>query len=332
MLHTLKKEGNISSIRDISKATGLSIGTISRYINNSGYVSKESAEKIKKAIKELDYVPNENARAIFKNRSNLIGIVVSSLSNPFFAEMAMRLEEKAFKKGYGVILFTTNDDAEKEREALKLLKGYRVRGIITTRTQLKDVMANLKMPVISFETEVNNEIITVSADNFKGGQLAFNHLMDKGCQNILHIRGPKNFEASELRYEGFKSEAKKHNKNFDIIRFDSDFHVSYNLEKNIGDKDITKYDGIFVFNDIAAVLILRYLLERGVKIPEETKVIGFDNSYMGALLYPSLTTIEQSVDGISSKCIDLLVDLIEGKEVKATRFYDPVKLIQREST
>jgi len=327
------EEGAIdSSIRDISKATGLSIATISRYINDSGYVSSESAEVIKKAIKELDYVPNENARAVFKNSSNLIGIVVSSLSNPFFAEMTMHLEEKAQERGYGVILFTTNDDIDKEREAIRLLKGYRVKGIITTRTQLKSEMSKLKTPIVSFETEVNDKIITVAADNFKGGQLALKHLLERGCKKILHIRGPKSFEAAELRYLGFQDEAKRQNVNFDIVQFDSDFHVAYNLEENIGDKDITEYDGIFVFNDIAAVLILRYLLKRGVNIPKETKVIGFDNSYIGGLSYPSLTTIEQSVDGIASKCINLLLDLVEGKNIKEKRFYDPVKLIQREST
>lgn len=322
----------MSSIRDIAKATGLSIGTISRYINKSGYVSKESANKIDIAIKKLDYVPNEHARAVFKNKSKLIGIVVSSLSNPFFSEMTMHLERKAQEKGYGVILFTTDDNKEKEKQAFRLLKGYRVRGIIATRTQLKSEIDKMKIPIISFETEVNENVITVSSDNYGGGALALNHLVDKGCKKILHIKGPSNFDATEERCRGFVDEANKKRINVDIIQFDSDFNLEYSLEKMIKDFDISKYDGIFAFNDIAAVLITGYLLEKGIRIPEDIKIIGFDNSYIGDLIYPKLTTIEQPVDKISSKCIDLLIDIIEERKVKQKQYLEPVKLIERKST
>ncbi|HHX66479.1 MAG: LacI family DNA-binding transcriptional regulator [Miniphocaeibacter sp.] len=322
----------MASIRDIAKETGLSIGTISRYINKSGYVSKESAEKIKIAIKELDYVPNEHARAVFKNKSKLIGILLPSLSNPFFAEMTMHLEREAQTKGYGVILFTTDDNVEKEKQAFKLLKGYRVQGIITTRTQLKEEISKTKIPIISFETEVNDDVITVSSDNYEGGRIAFNHLQNRGCKKILHIKGPSRFDATESRCKGFLDEAKNKNVKVDIIQFDSDFNLEYSLEKMIRNYDITQYDGIFAFNDIAAVLIIGYLLEKNIKIPEDIKIIGFDNSYMGDLIYPKLTTIDQPVDKISSKCMELLIDIIEGKDLPKKHFLEPVKLIQRKST
>ena len=321
----------MSSIRDIAKESGLSIGTISRYINKSGYVSVESAKKIEKAIKDLDYVPNEHARAVFKNKSKLIGVVVSSLSNPFFSEMTMYLEREAHKKGYGVILFTTDDDIEKEKQAFKLLKGYRVRGIIATRTQLKEEIEKSKIPIISFETEVSDNVITVSSDNYLGGRIALEHLVDKKCKRILHIKGPEKFDATENRCKGFLDAAKEKDINVDIIQFDSDYHLNYSIEKMLDNYDITKYDGIFAFNDIAAILIIGYLLEKKVKIPEEIKVIGFDNSYMGDLIYPKLTTIEQPADKISSKCIDLLIDIIENREVKEKHYLEPVKLIKRES-
>ncbi|MDL2310950.1 LacI family transcriptional regulator, partial [Peptostreptococcaceae bacterium OttesenSCG-928-C18] len=319
-------------IRDIAKASGLSIGTISRYINKSGYVSKESSKKIEKAIKDLDYVPNEHARAVFKNKSKLIGIVVSSLSNPFFSEMTMYLERKAQEKGYGVILFTTDDDIEKEKQAFELLKGYRVRGIIATRTQLKEEMEKSKIPIVSFETEVNENVINVSSDNYLGGKIALKHLTEQNCKKILHIKGPEKFDATENRCKGFLDAAKEKNVNVDIIQFDSDYHLDYSIEKMLDNYDITKYDGIFAFNDIAAILVIGYLLEKKVRIPEDIKIIGFDNSYMGDLIYPKLTTIEQSADKISSKCIDLLINIIEDREVKEKHYLEPVRLIKRESS
>lgn len=322
----------MSSIRDIAKVTGLSIGTISRHINRSGYVSEKSAEKIQKAIIELDYVPNEHARAVFKNETNLIGVIVSSLSNPFFAEMTTHLERKAQSKGYGVIICTTDDDPERERQAFKLLRGYRVSGIISMRTRLRNIIKKINIPIISFETEMNEDVITVASDNYEGGKLALDYLYDKGCKKILHIKGPFDFRATESRCEGFSDEAKKKNIDIDIIQLDADFSLGSKLDDMLTNQDILGYDGIFVFNDIAAVLVMGHLQEKGKRIPEDIKVIGFDNSFIGELVYPKLTTIKQPIDEIASKSINLLVDIIEGNEVEKKQIVLPVELLERDST
>ncbi len=320
------------SIRDISKHTGLSIGTISRYINKSGYVSEKSGEKIEAAIKALDYVPNEHARALFSKETKLIGVIVSSLSNPFFAELTMYLEQNAKEYGYGIILFTSDDDEEKESEALRSLKAYRVSGIITTRTQLRKELEELNIPIITFEDNSCSNVISVSADNYLGGQLAFRHLYEKGCKKILHIKGPSQFYATEMRYEGFIHEAEKYGVNVDVHEFLTDYKLDYDLKQMIKDIDLSSYDGIFAFNDIAATLVLSYMQHIGIRVPEDVKLIGFDNSYISGLVNPKLTTIEQSAKDIGFKCIELLMNNIKGEDVSQKEHLVPITLIEREST
>lgn len=320
------------SIRDIAEYSGLSIGTISRYINKSGYVSDKSGKIIENAIRELDYVPNEHARAIFRNESKLIGVIVSSLSNPFFSELTMYFEKKAQEYGYGIILFTTDDNPVKERDAIISLKGYRVSGIITTRTQIADELESLKIPVISFEGGDNSNLISVSADNYTGGQMAFNHLYEIGCKNMLLIKGPNKFHATEMRAKGFLNSAIGKDVNVETFDFTSDFNLNYNFEKIIKNFEIKGYDGIFAFNDIAATILLSHLQGLGIRVPEDIKLIGFDNSFISELVTPKLTTINQSALEISNKCIELLMNIIKGKDVELCEHLLPVKLIKRKST
>jgi len=162
--------------------------------------------------------------------------------------------------------------------------------------------------------------------------MAFDHLYEKGCRKILHIKGPSSFEATELRCKGFLDQAKTKNIEVDVIEFQNDFQVKM-LEEDIKSiKDITNYDGIFVFNDIGAATVMRYLKKRKIKIPQEVQIIGFDNSFIGELLYPSLTTINQHIEKLGTTIIELLMKLINGEKVLIQDYIMETKLIERETT
>ncbi|PAE20326.1 LacI family transcriptional regulator [Bacillus sp. 7504-2] len=322
----------MTNMRRIAKEAGVGIATVSRYINNTGYVSDELKKKIEEAIERTNYRPNELARAIFNRNSKIIGLIVPNISNPYFNELALIIEEVVSEAGYSIFLCNTNDELEKERHYINVLQGHRVAGIITVRSRCKEEYTFLGVPVVSFESVISNEIVTVATDNVKGGKLAFNHLYECGCRKIVHVSGPNYSSAITDRCSGFLKEAEKKQITIDLLQFDTDFQRKM-LESNIRAlEDIEKYDGIFVFNDIAAATVIRYCQFKKVKIPEEVQVIGYDNSYIGEFLYPSLTTIEQSVQEVGITLADVVIRLIRGEEIKERRISIEPKLIKRETT
>lgn len=322
----------MANIREIAKKAGIGIATVSRYLNDTGYVSEESRKKIQKVIDELNYTPNALARAMFTKNSKTIGLMIPNISNPFFNQMASIIEKYANSKGYTIFLCNTDDNKEKEKSYLEVLQSHRVAGIIASRSQCKEEYKNIDIPVVAFENHILDNIPTVSSDNYNGGKMAFNHLYEKGCRKVLHIKGPVSFEATELRYKGFLDAAIAKDVEVDFVELQGDFQVKM-LEADIDSvKSICDYDGIFIFNDIAAATVMRTLIKRGVRIPQEIQIIGFDNSFIGELLYPSLTTINQPIEELGSTIIKLLIKLINGENVPTQDYIMETKLIKRETT
>lgn len=326
------KGGEMASFRDIAKKTGLSISTISRYINSSGYVSKESSERIRKVIEELDYVPNRNAQAIFNKKSGSIGLVIPSFVNPFFSQLATIIGNMIQDDGFGCVLCFTEDNPEKEKNALDLLNGYRVDGIIIARSCNVEKARKLSIPVVSFETKISDEVITVSADNYQGGLLAFEHLFENGCRKLLYIRGPKEFIAIEDRGRGFMDGAESKGMEADILQLDTDYLLDGDFDHELGQIDFAKYDGIFVFNDINCLYVINYLMRRGISIPKDIQVIGFDNAYFSKMNIPRLTTIEQSANDTARVIYDCLKGLMENNAQPIKDRILPVRLIKGETT
>lgn len=322
----------MASIRDISKKTGLSISTISRYLNSSGYVSKESADLIRQVVADLDYVPNRNAQAIFNKRSGSIGLVIPSLVNPFFAELATIIGNLIQDDGFGCVLCFTEDNLQKEEAALDLLNGYRVDGIIVARGRNLEKIQKLSIPVVSFETLIADDIITVSADNYQGGRMAFDHLYEAGCRKILHFKGPNRFVATEDRCLGFVDAAKERGIEVDLFPLSTDYLLGKNFDQELNQIDFSNYDGIFVFNDINCIYIINYLKKHNFSIPDDIQVIGFDNSYLSSINLPRLTTIEQSPEDIATTTYSCLKDLMDGSNQSTRNRLVPVKLIQGETT
>ena len=322
----------LSNIREIAKRAGVGIATVSRYLNGTGYVSDEVKLKIQKEIDESGYTPNALARAIFTKNSKTIGLMIPNITNPFFNQMATAIEEYSNKMGYTIFLCNMEDNKEKEIKYLDVLKSHRVAGIIASRSQCNEEYLNLQIPVVSFENHISPQIITISSDNYNGGRKAFNHLYEKGCRNILHIKGPVQFEATEARCKGFVDAAAEKNIEVDIVEFESDFKVRM-LERDLNNiKDIDTYEGIFVFNDIAAAIVMKHLNKKGIKVPEQIQIIGYDNSFIGELLQPSLTTIDQSVSELGKLAVELLIRVINGEDVPIEDILLETKLIQRDTT
>jgi len=322
----------MANIRDIAREAGVGIATVSRYINGTGNVSEKNKTKIEEAIAVFNYKPNELARAIFSKNTKLIGLIVPNISNPYFNELASIIEEYISSKGYSLFLCNANDDVEKEKNYINILHGHRVAGIITVRNQLDIEYISDTIPVVSFEGFISEDIVTLETANYKGGQMAFEHLYENGCKKLLHIQGPNYSNAIYDRMRGFVDSALRKNVSVTTVKFETDFQRNMFEHNSKVLKGVEQYDGIFVFNDIAAAIVIRYCKEQGIVIPRDLQVIGFDNSYIGEFLYPSLTTIEQSVYEVGKILSETLIQIIDGLEIKGKKIIIEPKLIIREST
>ncbi len=323
----------MANIREIAKRAGIGIATVSRYFNNSGYVSEESRRKIKKVVDELDYTPNALARAIFTKDTKIIGLLIPNITNPFFNQMVAELETIFIEQGYTIIFFNTNDDPEKERVHLATLKSYRVAGIVAMRTMIPKEYVNIDIPVVAFENKISEDGITISSDNYKGGELAFEHLYDGGCRKILHIQGPETFVATTDRLNGFLDAAsKRKDARVDVVKLDTDFHIKLLKTIIANIKNIKDYDGIFIFNDISAAVVMKYLFDLHILIPLDIQIVAFDNSFIGELLQPTLTTISQPMAELSHLTAELLIKQIKGEKIKQREYFLETKLIKRNTT
>ncbi len=323
----------MSNIRKVAKLSGVSISTVSRYINKTANVKESTKIKIEKVIYDLNYVPNALARSIFSKTTFQIGLIIPTLSNPFFSEISFAIENFASIKGYSVILNIVNDDKEKEKKIIKTLIESRVDGIIVARTKHKELYENLDIPIVALENKINDKIPLLYADNWNGGRLALEHLVTCGCEKILMFVGDNKHLPIRLRKNGFMDLARESNISIATRQlFDEDENKSITELKFLF-SDAELYDGIFVYNDIMAVNLIRYLSAKNLfnEIGKKINIIGFDNAIISRHMNPTITTISQNFDVLGKKSISLLINLINGECVQPISIIKTT-LIKRETT
>lgn len=327
-------------ITDVAKKAGVSVTTVSRVLNNRGYISEETRKKVFQAMKDINYKPNELARSLYKKKSNMIGLIVPIVSHPFFAELSFHLEHYAYNKGYKLLLCNSNRDITKEKKYIEMLKMHQVEGIIMGSHVLEvEEYLNLDLPIVAFDRTLSNNIPIVSSDNVMGGKLASGLLIKKKCTNLVYIYGGidgphhKSLLASE-RYQGFLDGVNL-SKNDQISLSTHELNTS-DTEEMVNEiinflKTNSNIDGVFASSDIIAATVIRACHRLNKKIPNEIKIIGYDNIELSALISPSLTTINQPIKKMSELTIELLSQQIKGEKVSMVNSV-PVTLIERETT
>ena len=180
----------VAKLTDVAKLAGVSPTTVSRVINNKGYLSQKTINKVRSAMKELGYQPNSLARSLQGKSAKLVGLIFPSASNIFFAELIERLERELFSRGYKTILCNSENDPSKEREYLEMLSAHQVDGIISSSHNLGiDDYEKVEAPIVAFDRNLAPNVPIISSDNFEGGKLAASLLEKNGCQNIMMITG-----------------------------------------------------------------------------------------------------------------------------------------------
>jgi LacI family transcriptional regulator len=326
------------TIKDIAREADVSITTVSRVFNNKAEgMSKETRKKVLKVMEELNYQPNKLARGLVTKRSNLLGLIVPNISNPFFPELCRGAEDEANQRDYSLIICNSDDQSKKEENYLRLLQEQQVDGILlSSMNQLshtsKDQLDSGKIPYVLFDRgeEANNHS-GVFLDNEKGGYFAGKHLTDLGHTKIACMTGPLEILNAQQRLSGFQralTEAYIELPKSYILVGDFQMEEAYLIAKKfLQNNSVT---AIFASNDLMACGIYQAAHELGIQIPEQLSIVGFDDIPLVTTLIPKLTTVRQGTYEMGRKAIELLINKIENDSSEGVVF-EPA-LIVREST
>lgn len=306
----------MAGIKDVAKLAQVGVGTVSRVINESGYVSQETRKKIEEAMKQLDYTPNELARNLYRKKTGIIAVLVPTISHPFFAELVNHIEIELHQHGYKTMLCNTAQDRNMESEYLQMLRQNIVEGVITGVHSL-DVQEylNVNRPIVALDRYLSEEIPVVSVDHVRGGITAAKELMRCGCRKVVQIMGAKRVQSpAQNRHEAFEEELKRAGievcsyemewNKYDIRYFNEVTHRVY--EEN------PDADGMFG-TDLLALSYMRTAMEHGKRIPEDLKVVAYDGTDVTEMVYPSVTIIKQPIEKLAREAVRLIIREIEGK-------------------
>ena len=173
----------MATLKDVAKASGLTVGTVSRVLNNRGYISDKTREKVYQVMKELNYQPNETARALSKQKSNTIGVILPNIEHPYFSKVLSRLEREAARQGYRIMLFVSRYKEEREEHCIEMCKSERVAGVVLCSGSFEtEKFEGLDFPLITLERSMDEGTSGIECDNYQGGTLATELLINKGCR------------------------------------------------------------------------------------------------------------------------------------------------------
>jgi len=326
------------TLKMVAERAGVSVNTASRAINNKLDINKETKKRILKVAQELGYVRNDTAVALRTKKTGTIGVVIADNRNPFYAEVLNGMEVAARGKNYHIILANTQRDYRKEEEAINLLLAKRVDGLLITPVQDRDddiknlIEANIPFVVVGRDFE-NIEVDAVYNDEVKGGFLATEYLIKKGHKKIALINGFLYKSPAKGRLEGYKKALNKYRIPLDnslISVGDINIEDGYERTKQMLEK-ILDFTAIFAYNDMMAFGSMQAIKEKGLRIPEDIGLIGYDDILFSSLISPALTTIRLKKQELGVKSVKLLFSRINGNRKKTKKVMLGVELVVRET-
>ncbi|MGM9668338.1 MAG: LacI family DNA-binding transcriptional regulator [Faecousia sp.] len=328
------------SIKDIAKESGVSIATVSRVINKTGRYSKETEDKVLSIIHRMNYVPNLIAKGLRVQKMMNVGIIVPDITNEFFVKLVSELENDLFQEGYQTFLCNTNEDEANEKMRAQMMTMQNVCGLIFLSTGMQDAdYEGNDLPTVFIERlpgTTHRNYNLVSSDNVQGGYIATRELLDQGCRKILIMTGREHVSGYRERLQGYQKalrEAGFGEDAFHICYLDrlhySDAHQEMSRILDSGEFD---YDGIFAASDWLAIGCYRALEERGYVVPDQVKLVGYDDISITAFNTVPITTIHQPVDELGRIATQQLMQALNGEQMEQQVQYVPVHLMPRAST
>ncbi len=329
----------MATIKDVAAMAGVSFTTVSHVVNNTRPVSADVRAKVERAIRQLNYVPSAVARSLKARSTATIGLVVPNSTNPYFAELARGIEDGCARAGYCMFFCNSDDEPAKQRNYLRLLQEKRTDGIIVASAGddavLAESLADAREPLVVVDRNIEGLAADlVQIDHERGAYLATRHLLELGHVRIGCITGPVTTAVSAMRVHGFIRAMAERGIDIEPSAIvESDFSARGGQEAAGRLFDIVKPTAIFACNDMMGIGALRVAAVRGIRVPEQCSIIGFDDIELSGYTYPALSTVGQSVRALGEAAARMLIERITGELVGATRrrVITP-RLVLREST
>ena len=322
----------MATMREVALSAGVSVATVSRVLNNTGYVHEDTRKRVESVIEQLEYSPNEVARSLFKKESRIIGLLLPDITNPFFPQLARGIEDEAQKQGYHLLFGNSDEKLEKELQYIQTFLQNNVVGLITVSISSGKInYDDISIPTV-FLDRGSEEDFYVYADGREGGKLAALEMIKRGSRNITVIKGPANLHSAQERFQGAIEVLMNEQVDFQVISTDSfAFLDAREWARELFDK-YPETDGVIASNDITATAVLHEALQRGKKVPDEVQIIGYDDIPQSSLLFPALSTIRQPAYEMGKEAAALLISIIKKETIEKKHIKLPVTYINRETT
>ncbi|MCX5496778.1 LacI family DNA-binding transcriptional regulator [Kaistia dalseonensis] len=325
-------------MRDVAEATNLSVATVSRHINGSIKLPRDTMERIDSAIQRLNYRPNPHARSLSLGRTESIGVVIPDIANPFFARLAAAVERAAAAYGLGVMLCATLNQKERELDYLQRLARNHVDGLIFVTNRVDDGEVaraiNAAKAVVVMDEDVDGTTASkIFADNERGGALAARHLIAAGHRRMAYLGGAASLMSTRERLRGFQSAIDEAGLDPALTAgFFGSYTIAHGLEAARAMLDAPEPPtAVFAASDEIALGVLTVCRDRGIRIGRDLSLVAFDDVGPLDLFDPPLTAIRQDVDSMGWQSVVRMLDAIKGEDHQAAPQRVPVELIVRAS-
>jgi len=309
----------MASIKDVAKRAGVGTGTVSRFLNNSGYVSEKTRELIERAVSDLHFTPNQLARNFGRGGAGMVAVIVPDAAHPFFAEFLRHAEMSLYTRGYKTVVCNTIQKSDRERAFLDMLRRHAVDGIITGSHSLDigEYLA-LNAPIVTLDRRLGPGVPVVCSDHKKSGALAAEKLIASGCRHIAQFFSDNQVNSPAVkRHKVFETLVRKAGLQvYNVSELWNRFDVSYYLEQaNRLFNEFPEVDGIFGVDMIAAAS-LKVAAQKKIAVPENLKIVGCDGTFVSALAPKTITTVVQPIADLAGHTVSAVLDLIDGKPVR----------------
>ena len=306
------------TLRDIASLTGFSINTVSRALNNKEEVNTDTRTKILAAAAQFGYRPNRLAKGLRSNKTGTIGIVVADVANPFFSALVKGIARAARELDYSIILQDSDENYAAEEEAIQVLLAEQVDGILITPVQSEQetierlIKAHFPFVLVGryFHDLDTNYVVP---DDYQGGFIATDHLLQQGHRRIAMVNGPLHISSARERFQGFSDALAKYDVPIDRSLVSTGaltVEEGLDLARSIL-KRVPRPSAIVCYSDFVAFGVMQAIREIGLSIPEDIAVVGFDDARMASCLQVPLTTIQSPKEELGRQAMQLLVHRLE---------------------
>lgn len=332
------------TIVDIAAELQLSVSTVSRALNDHPNISLKTKERVRKMARKLGYRPNAMAAGLRNNKSRTIGLIVPRISMFFPAAITTVMQNKLQEYGYNLIICQSNDSLEQEIALVNTLYSARVDGLAVSATLYTtdfshfDIFKQQNIPLVFFDRVPKDyNVKVIKGDDFRGGYLATEHLISKGCKDIVHISGPLTCNLYSERLAGYKDALQKHKLPYKKQRvFFHELTRDNALQTAARIFEKKPYpDGIFATNDTTAITLLEYCRNNGIQVPQQCRIIGYSNDPRTEIVTPSITSVDQHPVTMGERIVAALMELIQARHpssYKHSQEIVPIELVERNSS